>query len=162
MRRVMQVALVVLFGVMTVVPASAQVSDEMTMTLQAIQGERQKLVADAMGLTPEEAEAFWPIYYRYMAEISELRNRYANLVRSFARDSATMDDETLKKAFHELVAVQKKWLEIQERTFDEVASAVGVRKAVAFAQVENRLRTLVQYKLMKELPMVGTHRQAAN
>jgi len=157
MRRVMQVALVA--ALLVAAAAPAQVSDELTMTLQAIQSERQQLVADAMNLTAKESEAFWPIYYRYMAEISQLRNRYAELVRHFVRDNATMSDEDLGKTFHELVSVQKKWLEIQERYFDEVAKAVGVRKAAAFAQVENRLRTLVQYKLMKELPMVGAQQQ---
>ncbi len=161
MRRVMQCVLVTVLVVAAVAPASAQVSDELTMTLQAIQGERQKLVGEAMDLTAKESETFWPIYYRYMAEISELRNQYTALLRKFARDNQTMSDQEVSDLFHRMMAVQKKWIDIQERYFDEVSKALGVRKAAAFVQVENRLRTLVQYKLMKELPMVSAERKKA-
>lgn len=137
-----------------VTPAVAQDGSEVMMTVQVIQQEHRQIMADNLELTPKEASVFWPIYHEYMAEAGKLEAEYVKLLKGFLANQATMSDEELAAVFHRSIELKKQWLDLRAKYFDRVAKAVGARKAARFAQVENKLDALVDYKLAQAIPMV--------
>ena len=153
MKRAACVVGVVLVCAMVTAPAVAQVSDELAMTLEVIRSDHQKIVANALQLTEEEGAVFWPIYYEYMAEASKIDSRYAQIVLNFIKNVDSMSDEELTAAFREILELERKQLDLEEKYVKILSEKLGTRKAVHFFQIENRLRTLVDYKLMKDIPI---------
>ncbi len=139
---------------MVVTPAAAQVSDELKLTLEVIRADHQKIVANALKLTAEEGAVFWPIYYEYMAEASKIDAQYAEVVLNFIRNSETMSDEELTTSFHQILDLEQKVNDLDRKYFKIISEKLGTRKAVRFFQIENRLRTLVDSKLMQDIPIV--------
>jgi len=137
-----------------VIPAMAQDKSEVMMTVQVIQQEHRQIMADNLKLTPKEASVFWPIYHEYMAEAGAMEAQYVKLLKSFVANQATMTDEELAAAFRKSIELKKQWLDLRAKYFDRVARAIGTRKASRFAQVENKLDALVDYKLAQAIPMV--------
>jgi len=154
MKRAACILGVVLVFSMAAVPAAAQVSDELKLTLEVIRSDHQKIVANALKLSGEEGAVFWPIYYEYMAEASKIDAQYATVVLNFIKNSESMSDEELTAAFQQIMTLERKVLDLHEKYFKVISEKLGTRKAVRFFQVENRLRTIVDYKLMEDVPIV--------
>jgi len=132
----------------------AQDRSEVAMTVQVIENEHRQIMADNLELTPKEASIFWPIYHEYMAEAGKLQAEYVKLLKSFVEAEAAMSDKELAATFQKSVDLKKQWLDLRVKYFDRVATAVGVRKAARFVQVENKLDALVEYRLAQAVPMV--------
>lgn len=154
MRRFPVMIVTGLILVAALLPAVAQDGSEVVMTVQVIQQEHRQIMADNLKLTPKEASVFWPIYHEYMAEASKLEAQYVELLKSFVAKQSTMSDEALTVTFHKVMDLKKQWLDLRVTYFERVAKAVGVRKAARFAQVENKLDSLVEYKLAQAIPLV--------
>src|SRR4051794_16805585 len=54
--------------------------------------ERRELIAEAMNLTKSEANAFWPVYQRYEAELNRLGDEKLALINDYADNHKTMTD----------------------------------------------------------------------
>ena len=54
------------------------------MTRGVIQAERQILVTQAMDLTPEEMQGFWPLYRDYRLEAAKVGDRVVALIATYA------------------------------------------------------------------------------
>lgn len=136
-----------------VLPSLAQDKSEVVMTVQVIQQEHRQIMADNLKLTPKEASVFWPIYHEYMAEAGQIEAQYVKLLKKFLANEATMSDEELAATFRKSLELKKQWIDLRGKYFDRIAKAVGVRKATRFAQVENKLDALVDYKLAQAIPL---------
>ena len=134
--------------------AVAQDGSEVAMTVQVIENEHRQIMADNLELTPKEASVFWPIYHEYMAAAGKLQAQYVKLLKRFVAHEAGMSDEEISTVFHESMELKKQWLELRVTYFDRIAKAIGARKSARFAQVENKLDALVEYRLAQAIPMV--------
>ena len=154
MRRFPVMIVIGLVLLAAVIPAMAQDKSEVVMTVQVIQQEHRQIMADNLKLTPKEASIFWPIYHEYMAEAGVLEAQYVKLLKNFVANQTTMNDKELAATFHQSIDLKKQWLDLRAKYFDRIAKAIGTRKAARFAQVENKLDALVDYKLAQAIPMV--------
>jgi hypothetical protein len=62
------------------------------LTRAVIQAERQTLVTEAMDLTPEEMQGFWPLYREYRVEAAKVGDRIVNLIAAYADRYETLTD----------------------------------------------------------------------
>ncbi len=161
MRRFFVMAVTGLMVLVGVAPVGAQDNEDVALTVQVIQQEHRQIMADNLKLTPKEASVFWPIYHEYMAEAGKLEAQYVKLLKKFVARQATMSDEELTATFHKSVQLKKQWIDLRTKYFDRLAKAVGVRKAARFAQLENKLDALVDYKLAQAIPLVRREAEAA-
>jgi hypothetical protein len=49
-----------------------------------------------MELTVSEANAFWPVYQEYQAELGKLRHREVKLIEEFSANFGTIPDDAAK------------------------------------------------------------------
>ena len=56
--------------------------EDIQLTRTVIQAERQALVTQAMDLTPEEMQGFWPLYRTYRLEAAKVGDRIVTLLDS--------------------------------------------------------------------------------
>ena len=70
-------------------PAIAQSapSSQKQLDFAALKANRKALVGQAMALSEQEAQGFWPLYEQYESKMDALEMRHADEVRAFAKAS---------------------------------------------------------------------------
>ena len=115
--------------------------------------ERQVIVTDNLLLTPEENNAFWPIYNDYRADIREVHDRTLRLITDFAANYESMSDETAREMLDEYLDIEDDLLRVRTRyvrRFDNVLPPVELLR---FYQVENKLDVIYRLSLADQIPL---------
>ena len=87
--------------------ASAQdkPADNMEIVKEKIRTDKKLLIAKNMQLTESEANAFWPVYEAYQAELGKLRDREVKLIEEFAANYETMSDDVAKNLLDDSLSI---------------------------------------------------------
>jgi len=121
-----------------------------------LKADRKALIAEAMNLSPQESDVFWPIYGRYRAEaetvidgVVKLILEYADLYPNVPEQKAAEMLKLYAKAETSLVNIKTKYL----KKFGEVIPA---SKVFRFAQLDNRLDLGMRLGLAASVPLMPT------
>jgi hypothetical protein len=147
-------AILVTLATMGAGSLAAQVQDELALSRQEIQANRQQIVADNLGLTETEGQAFWPQYRDYRQEMAKTGDRIQQLILDYAKNYQNLSDEQAKKMVDEWFSIQKEQLSIRQKWIGKFQQILPPKKATRFLQIENRLDTIVQAGLMEQIPLV--------
>ncbi|HVA79089.1 MAG TPA: hypothetical protein VNF27_14395 [Candidatus Binataceae bacterium] len=121
--------------------------------LAAAHAERKAAVNDNMGLTPDEAKAFWPLYEEYEAKMDKIETRHIKEVHAYAKHYATLTDADAKAKLDEVMAIQEAVLDTQKEYIPKFRAAISEIKTTRFFQIDNKLRALVQCDLAQAIPL---------
>src|SRR5438445_11905200 len=70
-----------------------QAAEDIHLTLEVINIERQALVTRGMALTPSEMQHFWPLYREYRLEARKVGDRIVALITTYADNYQNMTDK---------------------------------------------------------------------
>jgi hypothetical protein len=85
----------------------AQVAEEIRLTREVINNERQALVTRGMDLTPGEMQRFWPVYREYRLESLKAGNRIVALITTYTDNYQNLTDKVADKLLTEFVRVEE-------------------------------------------------------
>ena len=152
MNKTAAVACVTLMVIAT--PLLAQVSPTIELTVEVLDEERDAIIANALDLTKEEEETFRTVYESYRAKQLELRKRYRALITEFTKNYGTLTDEQADKIMTEWLQLDRETLELETKYYEKFRSVLPAKKAARLFQVENKLRSIVDAQLAKEIPLI--------
>ena len=119
-----------------------------------IQADRQAVVSDAMQLTEIEANAFWPLYHQYRAEMDTVGDGVKHLVLEYAGLYPDVPDVRAKQMLKELANLEKKQVATRAKYLKKFAKVLPAAKTLRFAQVESRLDLAVRLEMAAAIPLV--------
>jgi hypothetical protein len=131
----------------------AETMQEMQLTRTAIQAERQAIVTQAMDLTPEEMEAFWPLYREYRLEAAKIGDRIVALVLRYAANYDNLTDATADKLLTDFVRVEQARANLKAKFLPQFKKVLPAKKVVRFYQVENKLDVLILSEMAETIPL---------
>src|SRR5688572_20815738 len=67
--------------------------DDIELTRTEVQSRRQEIVKELMALTPQESEAFWPIYRDYQRDAAALGDQRVALIETYFANAANLSEE---------------------------------------------------------------------
>ena len=113
------------------------------------------MVADNLELTQKEADAFWPVYNAYQAELDKLNERIKKAVLLYADawNNANVTDETARYLVGEMLAIDEAELQLKKALVPKVQQVLPPLKAMRYLQIENKVRTIARYDLMEIVPL---------
>ena len=117
--------------------------------------ERKAVVATNLSFTPEEAEAFWPVYNEYREEMRKVGDARVKIIRDLAESFETLDNagaEQLTKAWLEY---QDERLKVRKSFLKKFNKAVPAKKTLRFVQIDNKIDAIIEFKLAEEIPLVN-------
>jgi hypothetical protein len=149
-------ALIVGFMVLgaALVVAQDKPADTMRIYLEKLRADKKLFVAQNMGLTKSEAEAFWPVYENYQNDLGKLFDRSVKVVHSFDNGLNTISDEAAKKLLDECLAIEGKRQKLRESYVPKFRSALPDRKVVLYYQMENKIEAALKFELAKSIPFL--------
>jgi len=122
---------------------------------------RKQLMAQNLHLTEDEATRFWPVYDRYAADLTEIKDDQYELIAEYANTYGRYNDEGATDFI-------KRWLDLDVRTTALRASYVPIVgrvlpgvKATTFFQIDRRVSMMIDQRIAAMLPVLQFQSQVA-
>lgn len=147
------IALCCLVAVLAASPLAAQVREETILTYDVIQTERKALVMEALDLTPDQLKALSPVYDAYLEELDVLDALQVNLVARFLKISRAISDEEATAMLREWGAQNQALLDLRKYYTRQFLDVLPPRKVLRLWQIENKLDTIIDAQLTKDIPL---------
>lgn len=131
----------------------AQAAEEIQVTREVINNQRQALVTSAMDLTPNEMQRFWPLYRQYRLAASKVGDRIVTLVNTYADHYQNLTDKDADKLLTEFVRIEEERARLKAQYLPKFKKVLPVKKVARFYQIENKLDTALLAELTEAIPL---------
>jgi hypothetical protein len=136
-------------------PALAQTPEKYLELLRSdVRATKVQILTEALELSEKDADAFWPIYRAYDAELATIGDRRVALIKKFAATYGTTTEEAASTFAKEWFGIQDDRMALRKKYFGKVAKATSSIIAARFIQVENLVGMLIDIQIAAELPLV--------
>jgi len=119
-----------------------------------LQSGRKQVVAANMLLTDTEAQNFWPIYEKYMAEMLTINDTKVAVVKSYAANFNTLTNEQAQQLVKQWGDADLATVQLREKYFPIFQKAVSGKKAARFFQIDRRVSLLIDLQAASQIPLV--------
>ncbi|MBW2705083.1 MAG: hypothetical protein JRD84_02100 [Deltaproteobacteria bacterium] len=149
------IALAITFiGIADFVPAQDKPADNMEIVKEKIKSDKKLLVATNMQLSESEANAFWPVYESYQAELGKLRDREIKLIEQFAASYETMSDDVAKNLLDDSLSIDSDHQKLRQSYLAKFRGVLPDAKVARYYQMESKIDAVLEYELAKRIPLV--------
>jgi hypothetical protein len=122
------------------IPAFAQDEEELvkdTKAQEKIKAARIAFITEKLGLSPAEAEKFWPVYNEFAQKRKELR------VQARETNATKPVDQTDKEAVNAQLQLRQKELDLEKEYSNKLLNVVPAQKVMALRKTETEFRNLL-------------------
>ena len=136
-------------------PLSAQVSAEFEKTREAMQKQKDDMIAADMKLTEEEGKAFWPLYQEYQEALRKLQDRSFKLLAEYAqeRENETFTDQKAKALLDEYMDIEREDLWLKRTYLEKFNKRLPAKKVMRYFQLENKIAAMINYQTTQMIPL---------
>jgi hypothetical protein len=134
-------------------PGTAQVRDETVLTYEVIQDERKNLVLDALDLSADQRAGLLPVFDSYLGEMAQIDAERVTLVKEFLAKYKSISDDDAAALLEKVIAISQKELDVRRRYVSKFGEVLPPRKVLRLWQVENKLDTIIDAQLVKDIPL---------
>lgn len=127
--------------------------DEAQVLISQIQTDKRAVVLQTLALTDAQVAAFTPIYDQYQAEMKVLFERGAAVLDKFAANFGSMTDEAASSILKESLKIRDDRNAIMRKYAKKLDKELPSTKVLQWAQVENKLNTLLDMQAAAVIPI---------
>lgn len=124
-----------------------------------LRADKSKVIAEAIPMNSKEASAFWPIYRKYETDLQAINDKRLKLIEEYNNEYPNFKPDTVGKMGENWFDLEKKKLDLQRQTYDQISKAVSPTIAAQFAQVEHRIDLLMDLNVASQLPLIPNKNQ---
>lgn len=138
-------------------PADKQhvISDQdLALMRKDLRSQKKQLLAQNLTLSDAEATKFWPIYDRYVAELTKINDKKYSTIQAYADRYGTLSDDEAQSLIKNWLDVDIAAAQLREKYLAIVSQAIGGRKGATFAQIDRRIAAIVDLQLGSKIPLV--------
>jgi hypothetical protein len=155
LNKLLTVALTITFiGFFGSVLAQDKPADNMEIVKEKVRADKKLFIAKNMELTESEANAFWPVYDAYQAELSKLNDRDSNLIEKFAANFGTMSDDVAKKLLDDSLSIDSGYLKLRQSYLTKFRAVLPNTKVARYYQLENKINAVLEYEQARRIPLI--------
>ena len=134
-------------------------NQEMELLRKDLRSQKKQLLAQNLKLSDADATKFWPIYDKYVAELTQVNNKKYGAIQQYADKYGTLTDDQAMALIKDLQEVDVAAAQLRMKYTSMVAKAIGGRQAATFAQIDRRLAMMVDLQLGSRIPLVQSQAQ---
>jgi len=121
-------------------------------TSEHLQIERIAYFTEKIGLTPEEAQLFWPVYNEMDNLRTALFEEKAAIMHKFTNESDKMNDRQIEEQLTRLVAIQQKEMALPAEYDAKFRKVLSARKVMNLYVAEMGFRNYLLQKMRNQRP----------
>jgi len=145
---------VFLCGFAVMAPRSAVAQDDLRAASQVIQTQKKLYIEKLMELTPQEKQAFWPLYDEYQSGLSKIRGELIALTTNFIQTQGFLSDAEAIALLNQKLRIDADELKFKQSYVAKFMQVLPGRKVARLYQAENRFDTAAIFELYRNIPMV--------
>lgn len=134
--------------------STANVAAQMELLRADVGAEKISVLTEALAMTEEQGQAFWPIYRAYQVKLAAIGDRRLANIKRFSDNFTTMTDEVGAEIAKDWFGQQEDRLELLHNTHRDVEEAIGGMLAARWVQVEQTLNMLIDIQVAAALPLI--------
>jgi hypothetical protein len=136
-------------------PASqAGFDEDIKLLRKDLRSEKKQIIAANMDLTDAEAQQFWPIYDRYMAELATASDPKYALLKDYAQNYSTMSSEQAESYIKGRAAVDESIMKLRLKYFPIFRKVLSGKSTALFFQLDWRLGLILDLQLASQTPLI--------
>ena len=139
--------------------SEANLRDEIELTRSEVQSRRQEIVKELMELSPQESEAFWPIYREYQTDAAKLGDQRVSLIETYFANAENLSEEQADELLKDAFKLRKNQLDLQKKYVGKYRKVLPAVKVARLYQIENALDAIISANLQASMPMIGSTTQ---
>jgi Spy/CpxP family protein refolding chaperone len=148
------VAALASLGAASQAPAqNANSVDEAQVLISQIQTDKRAIVLRTLELTDAQVAAFTPIYDQYQAEMKVLFERGAANLDKFAANFGSMTDDAASAILKDAFKIRDDRNAVMRKYAKKLDKVLPSTKVLQWAQVENKLNTLLDMQAAVSIPI---------
>jgi predicted nucleotidyltransferase component of viral defense system len=121
--------------------------------------EKAQVTGAVMQLDAEDASKFWPIYKDFEAELSQIYDGVAALIKSYAMNYDSMTASVADQLAGKVLDLEQQRNELKRRYYDKFKAGLDSTTALRFLQIENQIERLLDLQIASQLPVVSRSQQ---
>jgi len=135
--------------------SSNTVSDQdMELMRQDIRSQKKQLIAVNVPLTDAEAQVFWPVYDKFIADLVQINNDKYALIREYAQNYGNMTDAQADDWSQRALKLDSDVAVLRQKYWPNFRKVLPAKKAALYEQVERRAQMLIDIQLTSQIPLV--------
>jgi hypothetical protein len=161
MRLIKLVPLVLAISFASSYTANAQVNEnfaeyapDIEAARSVLQTERKILIMREMSLTPQEADAFWPLYDEYVVARRQLGDRRLSVITDYAAAYNEMTEEKAEQLLKRSIDYKGDKLKLQKKYVKKFRKILPTIKVVRYFQLESKLDAIIEFDLASQIPLM--------
>jgi hypothetical protein len=113
--------------------------------LNKIESARIALITERLGLSPEQAEKFWPLYREYTQHRQELLKEYQSMRKS--SDGKQISDEESKALLQKGIKLKERQLDLDRNYNDKLNRVITNNQILLLRRAEEDFRKMILQRL---------------
>lgn len=115
---------------------------------------RMDAMQSSIELEAGTASAFWAIYEEYLAELEDITEGRAELIKDYALEYETLTNDQAVALGRRALGMRMDREALLNRYFERIAEEVGGKTAAQFFQIETQVQLLLDLRIAMEIPLV--------
>ncbi len=115
--------------------------------LKRIESARIGLITERLGLSPDQAERFWPLYKEFSQERMAIRRDFTEAKRN--HDPSTATEEENRRLIAMGMEVKQKELNLEKTYSDRLLQVIDSRQLVQLRRAEDDFRKMILRKIQE-------------
>lgn len=123
---------------------------------ELIQMGREEIITEDMRFTPDEAEAFWPLYKKYREDLRPIQDRYIVLVVDYVGDyyDYKLTEAGAERIIDDYFSIQNDILKVREKYVRKFRKILPSSSVMRLYQIENKIEAEVNIALAASIPLM--------
>ena len=116
---------------------------------------KMAIIEDAMGLSEEDGNVFWPIYKQFDVEASKLNQFRIDYLMDYVDKVENITNEEVDAFLKDANTYNKKMAALKTKYYKQMKKALSSKVAIRYILVEEYIQTIIKYQLLENMPWVG-------
>lgn len=142
--------LLALVGWMAVAQEADDLSQQQTIdpkVKEKVEAARIALITNRLGLTPEQAEKFWPVYREFSQKRGEVRQEFRQMQRGM--DPANPDPAKQKELVELGLKLKQRELDLEKDYSGRIMKVINAQQMLSLRKAEQDFRQLILNQLQQ-------------
>ena len=119
--------------------------------MEKIESARIALITERLGLTPDQAEKFWPLYREYNQQRRVLREEFRNARQSFDKENLT--EEQSKDLMKKALEMKQRELNLENEYSQKMTQYISAQQMLQLRAAEHDFQQMVLKRIQNQRQM---------
>jgi hypothetical protein len=143
----------------TETPTQGLTTADLEIIRTELRADKRKTTAETLKLTDAEAAKFWPVYDKYINELTVINNSKYGLIKEYSEKFGTYTDKQATDFITRWLDVDVRASKLRSQYVPIVGKVLPGVKAASFFQVDRRLAMLINLGVASQLPILQAQSQ---